>query len=582
MDEVKDRMRRERLRSNLNQSPNQAVSDAFFQIPASNTVHDVKTTIDTPQHISNETVFNMFEKYMTSLDGGDLENSTASTYIQQVKSVMENLKTNQIANLFEKKVMSESFLNQKQKKKEDNPEDFSNELLNKVTNKYVPLTKQKYLTALMHFCDFVSHHLDELKMVLFKREDILHMKTIFSNWRKSLNRQVQLHSSIRAEEDQDFVVTPQHMKRWENGEIKRKAIKLLGELSSDQPPPLNKDKYCALRDYFIVEIVQNGHRSGVCSNMLLSQLNAATFETVEDITFRVFKVKKHKTVRTHGFAKVYLKEHVFNNLKLFVRLVLPGIQGKDNFVFKTFFGRQMSSGEVSTQLNSLWMRADVYDHDQTPTKNISCTMFRKSISTMSLEKQPEGSGAVADLLAHNSSTQAKYYDIRRRDKSSARGAYNICNLWKSPPSPSAEDVTTKPPIPDQITPSRKQWDQSEIDEVWEIFGALKNSEENFGIVDIIKMKSEFIHLKTLPMKKVYDKVRSLRRYRPISIVTKKQVNENVTGDKDDDPKFIPNRTDADDDPDFVPDCVDDDDDEVYPLQSVLYHRGVSKNSNPRM
>ena len=179
MDEVKDRMRRERLRSNLNQSPNQAVSDAFFQIPASNTVHDVKTTIDTPQHISNETVFNMFEKYMTSLDGGDLENSTASTYIQQVKSVMENLKTNQIANLFEKKVMSESFLNQKQKKKEDNPEDFSNELLNKVTNKYVPLTKQKYLTALMHFCDFVSHHLDELKMVLFKREDILHMKTIF-------------------------------------------------------------------------------------------------------------------------------------------------------------------------------------------------------------------------------------------------------------------------------------------------------------------------------------------------------------------------------------------------------------------
>lgn len=115
----------------------------FFQIPASNTVHDVQTTIDTPQHISNETVFNMFEKYTTSLDGGDLGNSTASTYIEQVKSVME--KTNQIANLFEKKVMPESFLNQKQKKKEDSPEYFSNELLNKATNKYVPLTKKNTL-----------------------------------------------------------------------------------------------------------------------------------------------------------------------------------------------------------------------------------------------------------------------------------------------------------------------------------------------------------------------------------------------------------------------------------------------------
>ena len=393
-EEVKDRMRRERLRSNLMQSPDQAAFDAFQYEYASNPVQvqapEIPLQKTEERHISNEAVFNMFEKYMTSLDGGDLENTTANTYIQQVKSVMDSLKTTKITNLFEKKVMSNSFINRKPKE-DDNPENFSNELLNKEINKYekhVPSTKQKYLTALMHFCDFVSHHLDELKMVLFKREDVLQMKTIFANWRKSLNKKVQLHSSIRAEEDQEVIITPQHMKRWEDGEIKRKAIKLFGEFSSDDPPPLTKDKFCTMRDFFIVEVaIQNGHRSGVCSNMLISELNAAKLETVEDTTFHVLKVKKHKTLRTHGFAKVYMKQNIFNNLKMFVKFVLPELPGEVNHVFKTFFGRQMSSGEVSTQLNSLWMRDDVYENDEVPTKNISCTLFRKSISTMSLERQ---------------------------------------------------------------------------------------------------------------------------------------------------------------------------------------------------
>ena len=251
--------------------------------------------------------------------------------------------------------------------------------------------------------------------------------------------------------------------------------------------------------------IQNGHPSGVCSNMLLSELNDANIETVEDTKLRVFKVKKHKTLRTHGFAKVYLKQHIFNNLKIFVKFVLPlQLPGEVNHVFKKFFGRHMSSGEVSTQLNSLWMQADVFENDKVPTKkiyiNISCTLFRKLIS---LERQPEGSAALADLLVHNSSTQGKYFNVRRRNKSSARGALNISNLWKSCSSTSspAKNVATKSLlIPDPTIFSRKQWEQIEIDEVWEIFDTLIKSAENFGLNDIIKVKSHFILLKNLDMK----------------------------------------------------------------------------------
>jgi len=49
---------------------------------------------------------------------------------------------------------------------------------------------------------------------------------------------------------------------------------------------------------------------------------------------------------------------------------------------------------------------------------------------MVLEHKPEVSRQVADLLAHGTGAQGKYYDRRRRHKSSAIGALNVGKLFR--------------------------------------------------------------------------------------------------------------------------------------------------------
>ena len=64
------------------------------------------------------------------------------------------------------------------------------------------------------------------------------------------------------------------------------------------------------------------------------------------------------------------------------------------------------------------------------------------------------------------------------------------------------------------------------------------------------------------MKKIYDKVRSLRRYQPSCTITKKPTEDH---DVKEGAQLIPvNDATDDDDPEFVPDGLEDTDDEAYP------------------
>ena len=230
-------------------------------------------------------------------------------------------------------------------------------------------------------------------------------------------------------------------------EKNREAIKLLGQFAANDPPVLTRTNYCAMRDYFFVEIeIQNCHRSGVSSNLLVDEFHSAVTETVNDNeTFYIIKVKKHKTLRSKGKAKVYLKPSLYNHLKIFVEVSMNMIPGKDPHVFKSFNGRQLCSGEVSKQLDSVWQSA----HQNEKPKRINCTTFRKSISTLVLELDPSSSSDVANLLAHGKPTQEKYYDVRRRDKSSAKGPRQFQGSIPSSP--------------------RKQWSTIETNELKELF-----------------------------------------------------------------------------------------------------------------
>ena len=128
--------------------------------------------------------------------------------------------------------------------------------------------------------------------------------------------------------------------------------------------------------------------------------------------------------------KLYLKEHMHRYLKIFIEKARPQIIGISPYVFVSFTGAQMTSGQIRKQINSTWQRAGVYSDTKVPNRNITCTILRKSASTVVLEHNPEVAKDVADLLAHSEKTQRKYYNVRRCELSTARVAQYVGNLLR--------------------------------------------------------------------------------------------------------------------------------------------------------
>ena len=95
-----------------------------------------------------------------------------------------------------------------------------------------------------------------------------------------------------------------------------------------------------MRDYLFWQIsLQNSHRSGVISNFTLEEFRKTGCE--EDLMRTKFT--KHKTASEYGPAKLYLKHHIYQYLKIFVEKVHSQIVGFSPYVFVSFNGVQMTS-----------------------------------------------------------------------------------------------------------------------------------------------------------------------------------------------------------------------------------------------
>ena len=126
-------------------------------------------------------------------------------------------------------------------------------------------------------------------------------------------------------------------------------MKLFASFASEPLVELLRSDYCCMRDYLFVQIeLQNSHRSGVSSNLLLDEYKKAT---TEGDLIRI-KVKKHKTAREYGPAKLYLSKTIFEYLKIFVDAVRSQLPGNSPQVFLSFTGQQMASGAISKQINA--------------------------------------------------------------------------------------------------------------------------------------------------------------------------------------------------------------------------------------
>ena len=118
---------------------------------------DEKEAASTGESLTTEQVLRSFEQFLSSVDGGKLDLSTAKSASHNIANMLKVLESDDLSDLLERMNIRNKFLAEYCEKA-----------------KYAPLTIKKYLTSLVHFYDFLLN--DELPMINYTPDDILRMK----------------------------------------------------------------------------------------------------------------------------------------------------------------------------------------------------------------------------------------------------------------------------------------------------------------------------------------------------------------------------------------------------------------------
>ena len=127
----------------------------------------------------------------------------------------------------------------------------------------------------------------------------------------------------------------------------------------------------------------------------------------------VVLVKNHKTVSTHGPARIVFFPRLKSWMGVFfneVRLKFAASDsGEDKCVFLSPSWECMVSSQINKVIKSVWKKAEV---EGAP----SCALFRKSAvsNVHSSSDSKEARGNLADLMAHNFSSDTKYYRLQEK------------------------------------------------------------------------------------------------------------------------------------------------------------------------
>lgn len=128
-------------------------------------------------------------------------------------------------------------------------------------------------------------------------------------------------------------------------------------------------------------------------------------------------VREHKTVSTHGPARIVFSPNLYSWMKIFCNHVRSKVQGVNESsaqkVFLSWNGEALSSSQINKGIKSIWKKAGIKGSP-------SSTLFRKSavskVHTNCHDNEEQDN--LADLMSHNVSTARKYYRLQEKSKSS--------------------------------------------------------------------------------------------------------------------------------------------------------------------
>lgn len=458
---------------------------------------DNRTLSDIPK-IVGEALFK-FRVWLESADGGKLDNKTSTQHAKQVLKLLNVIdEKKELSSLFNHALVNDKFLEGHAKEK------------------YHPKTTQSYLMSLQHFYSFALT--EQLNADLdISKEDIIALKEKVSRCSSSFAKSCSKRHWHKMETDRQLLITPKQIKEFERSKAARDAVCLLGQLSGAHATTISQSQYTLIRDFLLLQItVDNASRAEALANMKLSELKSVHKQGDEFVV----SIKDHKTIVTHGPARIVLSAKLHSWMQIFVAKVRPAAcksSDNDKCVFLSWTGEPLASSQINKALKSIWKNAELCG---TP----SSTLFRKSAVTgvHSLKRSSELKGNLADLTAHNSGTAQKYYRLHEKSLSSVKASKKLCKVMRGETheeddsytdpkscatSTLADDATSE----ECLSMSRFPWGSDKE----EMLKTLCKEEIDNKAVSIATVKSKISENPLLGNenpKRVYDKVRAQWQY----------------------------------------------------------------------
>ena len=455
---------------------------------------DNETLAEMPQ-TTGDGALAKFRTWLESADGGKLDNKTSTQHEKQVSKLLSVIdEKKELSSLFNHLLINDKFLEGHAKEK------------------YHPKTTQSYLMSLRHFYSFA---LTEQLDVDISKDEIVVLKEKISRWSSSYGKSCSKRHWQKMEEDQQLLITSVQIKEFERSQAARDAICLLGQLSGAHAINISQSQYTLLRDFLLVEItIDNANRAGALSNMKLAEFKNMRKQGDEF----VISVKDHKTLATHGPARIVLSAKLYSWMQIFVaevRSIICSSSDSKKCVFLSWTGEPLASSQINKALKSVWKKAEV---DGTP----SSTLFRKSAVTgvHSSSDSSEIRGNLADLMAHNTGTAQRYYKLHEKSLSSVQASKQLRKVMRGKiqeedgyEDPKSTVTSTSQATSDECisTSPRISWSTDKE----KMLKTLFKEEIEKKKISIVTVKSKISGNPLLgneSPKRVYDKVRAQWRY----------------------------------------------------------------------
>lgn len=183
-------------------------------------------------------------------------------------------------------------------------------------------TLKVYIRSLELFANFVSKRLFYNKDLLSDtdREAIVGLLNCLPDYRATIHRHTANQTTTRKVNDCLTKIKPEDIRKFEQSQLSKTAIKLLGEGINFRP--LTKNEFTTVRDYLLVTaLYENGSRPGPLENAKLDCFEQAEF--VESKNHWAIVVDEHKTTHHQGPAEIVMDQRLYAYTKLYVSHLHP-------------------------------------------------------------------------------------------------------------------------------------------------------------------------------------------------------------------------------------------------------------------